>query len=230
MKLRALKSAFPHTIPVFMGYVFMGLVFGILLRVKGYHFAWALLMSVFIYAGSMQYVAVTLLSPGIGLLDVVIMTFMVNARHMFYGLSMIEKFKSMGKKKPYMIFSLTDETYSLLCGAVPLPGVDKNWFYFFIALLNQIYWIIGCTLGGILGSFFTFETKGMDFAMTALFVVIFIEQWKSSKNHISAIIGILISIICLFVFGSQFFIIPAMLVIFIMLTLLRRKLDDGRME
>lgn len=230
MKLRALKAAFPHTIPVLMGYVFMGMVFGILLRVKGYHFGWALLMSIVIYAGSMQYVAVTLLTPGISFLHVVIMTFMVNARHMFYGLSMIEKFKSMGKKKAYMIFSLTDETYSLLCGAVPLPSVDKNWFYFFISLLNQIYWIIGCTLGGILGSFFTFETKGMDFAMTALFVVIFIEQWKISKNHIPALLGIIVSIICLFIFGSDFFIIPAMIGIFFALTLLRKKLDDGREE
>lgn len=230
MRLRALKAAFPHTIPVLMGYVFMGMVFGILLRVKGYHFGWALFMSIVIYAGSMQYVAVTLLTPGISFLHVIIMTFMVNARHMFYGLSMIEKFKSMGTKKPYMIFSLTDETYSLLCGAVPLPGVDKNWFYFFISLLNQIYWIIGCTLGGILGSLFTFETKGMDFAMTALFVVIFIEQWKGNKNHISALLGIIISIICLFMFGPDFFIIPAMVGIFFALTLLRKKLDDGREE
>ncbi|NLZ80872.1 MAG: branched-chain amino acid ABC transporter permease [Clostridiales bacterium] len=230
MKLRALKAAFPHTIPVFMGYIFMGLVFGILLRVKGYHFGWALLMSIVIYAGSMQYVAVTLLTPGISLIHVAIMTLMVNARHMFYGLSMIGKFKTMGKKKPYMIFSLTDETYSLLCGAVPLPGVDENWFYFFVSLLNQLYWIVGCTLGGILGSFFTFETKGMDFAMTALFVVIFIEQWKSSKNHTSALLGIIISIICLLAFGADYLIIPAMIGIFLALTLLRSKLDDGREE
>lgn len=225
MKMKALKSAFPYTIPVLMGYVFMGMAFGILLSSKGYHFGWALLMSVTIYAGSMQFVAINLLTSSFNVVAAALMTLMVNARHLFYGLALLDKFKNMGRKKPYMIFSLTDETFSLLCSAKAPEGIDNNWFYFFMALLNHSYWIIGCTLGAIIGSVFSFNTQGIDFVMTALFVVIFVEQWQATKNHIPAMIGIISSIICLVIFGATNFIIPSMIVILIALMVFRKPIE-----
>jgi 4-azaleucine resistance transporter AzlC len=225
MKTKALKSAFPHTIPILMGYIFIGMVFGILLRSKGYNFWWAILMSSCIYAGSMQFVAINLLTSGFNIVAVVVMTFMINARHLFYGLSMLDKFKDMGKKKPYMIFSLTDETFSVIISAEPQQDVNKNWFYFFIALLDHFYWIIGSVIGAIVGSVWSFNTKGIDFVMTALFVVIFVEQWKSNKNNIPAFIGICASLLCLIIFGCSNFIIPSMILILITLTAFRKPIE-----
>jgi len=225
MKTKAMKAAFPHTIPVLMGYIFMGMAFGILLRSKGYNFGWAILMSTTIFAGSMQFVAINLLTSSFNLATVVSMTLMVNARHLFYGLAMLDKFKDMEKKKAYMIFSLTDETFSLLCSAEPPPDVNKNWFYFSIALLNHLYWIIGSASGAIIGSLISFNTKGIDFVMTALFVVIFVDQWKSSKKHIPALIGIFASILCLIIFGANKFILPSMILILIILTVFKRPLE-----
>jgi len=225
MKTKAMKAAFPHTIPVLMGYIFMGMAFGILLRSKGYNFGWAILMSTTIFAGSMQFVAINLLTSSFNLATVVSMTLMVNARHLFYGLAMLDKFKDMEKKKAYMIFSLTDETFSLLCSAEPPPDVNKNWFYFSIALLNHLYWIIGSAIGAIIGSLISFNTKGIDFVMTALFVVIFVDQWKSSKKHIPALIGIFASILCLIIFGANKFILPSMILILIILTVFKRPLE-----
>ena len=225
MKTKALKSAFPHTIPILLGYLFIGMVFGILLRSKGYSFGWAILMSSCIYAGSMQFVAINLLTSGFNIVAVVVMTFMINARHLFYGLSMLDKFKNMGRKKPYMIFSLTDETFSLIASAEPPQDVNKNWFYFFIALLDHFYWIIGSVTGAIIGSVWSFNTKGIDFVMTALFVVIFVEQWKSNKNNIPAFIGLCASLLCLIIFGSNNFIIPSMILILITLTAFRKPIE-----
>lgn len=225
MKIKALKLAFPYTIPVLAGYMFMGIAFGILLSSKGYHFGWAILMSAFIFAGSMQFVAINLLTGSFNLVIVVFMTLMVNARHLFYGLSMLDKFKNMEKKKPYMVFSITDETFSLLCSAKAPEGVDKNWFYFFIAFLDHLYWITGSAIGGIIGSVFSFNTKGIDFVMTALFVVIFVDQWKSSKNHIPAMIGICGSLLCLIIFGAGNFLLPSMIVILISLTVFRKPIE-----
>ncbi len=223
----AFKAAFPYTIPVLAGYLFMGMAFGILLQSKGYHFGWAFFMALFMYAGSMQFVAINLLTGGFHLLHTAFMTLMVNARHLFYGLSMLEKFKNMGSKKPYMVFSLTDETYSLLCSVKPPDHVDKNWFYFFIALLNQSYWITGCTLGAILGSLITFNSKGIDFVMTALFVVIFIGQWKSNPNHMPACIGVGTTVLCLLIFGATNFLLPSMLCILVLLTVMRKKIEEN---
>lgn len=225
MKTKALKSAFPHTIPILMGYIFIGMVFGILLRSKGYNFWWAILMSSCIYAGSMQFIAINLLTSGFNIVAVVAMTFMINARHLFYGLSMLNKFKDMGKKKLYMIFSLTDETFSVITSAEPPQDVNKNWFYFFIALLDHFYWIIGSAIGAIIGSVWSFNAKGIDFVMTALFVVIFVEQWKSNKNNIPAFIGICASLLCLIIFGSSNFIIPSMILILITLTAFRKPIE-----
>lgn len=224
-KMKALKAAFPYTIPVMLGYLFIGIAFGVLFENKGYNFLWAVLMSTLIYAGSMQYVAVNLFTGGISLISVAFITFMVNIRHVFYGLSMVDKFKKMGKFKFYMIFSLTDETYSLLCLTDVPKDVNHNLFLFFIAILNQSYWIIGSLIGSVAGSLITFNSEGIDFAMTALFVVIFVEQWLSAKSHIPAVSGILISLLCLIIFGSNNFLLPSMIIILIVLTLLRTKLD-----
>lgn len=217
MKFKNLRAAFPYTIPVLLGYIFLGIAFGILLSSQGYPFYLATLMSLFIYAGSMQFVTINLLTGGASIISAILMTLMVNARHLFYGLSMLEKFRTMKRKKPYMIFSLTDETYSLLCGLEPPSGTDRNSFYFWIALLNQSYWVIGSTVGAIAGSLITFDSTGIDFAMTALFVVIFVEQWETTKNHIPALLGLAVTLVCLIIFGATNFIVFSMIGIFILL-------------
>jgi len=227
---KAFKAALPYTLPVMMGYLFLGTAFGILLSGKGYHFIWAIIMSLFIYAGSMQFVAIGILTAPFQMLNAFLLTLTVNARHILYGLSMINKFKGMALKKPYMVFSLTDETYSLLCGTEPPNGIDKNWFYFFISALNHCYWIIGSAIGACAGSWLSLNAKGIDFAMTALFVVIFIEQWESTKNHISAILGAIASLACLLVFGASNFLIPSMLLIFIILILFRKPIEKRTMQ
>ncbi|NLE23980.1 MAG: branched-chain amino acid ABC transporter permease [Clostridiaceae bacterium] len=224
-KLKALKEAFPHTIPVMTGYLFVGIAFGILLSSKGYHFGWAILMSVFIYAGSMQFVAVNLLTMAFNPLNAFIITLMVNARHLFYGITMLKHFNGQRGKKPYLIAGLTDETYSILCSTEPPAGVDKGWFMFFVTLLNQLYWVVASAIGCLLGSLFTFNTKGIDFVMTALFIVIFINQWRSHKEHFPAVIGVGISVLCLVLFGSDNFIIPSMALIMLALTIFRQSIE-----
>lgn len=217
MKLKTIRAAFPYTVPVLLGYISLGIAFGILLTSQGYPFWLTALMSVFIYAGSMQFVTINLLTGGASLLSAALMTLMVNARHLFYGLSMLEKFKTMGKKKPYMIYSLTDETYSILCGVEPPSGVERNSFYFWISLLNHSYWVLGSVVGAVAGTLISFNTKGIDFALTALFVVIFVEQWETNKNHLPALIGLAVTLICLIIFGSTNFIVFSMVGILILL-------------
>lgn len=224
-RFKSLKAAFPHTIPVMTGYLFLGIAFGILLSSKGYHFGWAILMSVFIYAGSMQFLAVNLLTLAFNPLNAFLITLMVNARHIFYGISMLKPFNGQGRLKPYLISGLTDETYSIICSTEPPEGIDKGWFMFFITLLNQLYWVIASAIGSLLGSLFTFNTKGIDFVMTALFTIIFINQWKSQKEHFSAIIGVGISILCLILFGPDNFIIPSMALIILALTIFRQGIE-----
>lgn len=225
-KTKALKAAFPYTIPVMLGYLFIGIAFGVLFENKGYNFIWAILMSTLVYAGSMQYVAINFFTGGVSLVTIVFITLMVNIRHVFYGLSMIDKFKDMGKVKPYMIFSLTDETYSLLCLTDTPKDVNKNYFLFFIALLNQSYWVIGSFIGSVAGSLITFNSEGIDFAMTALFTVIFVEQWLFCTSHIPAITGVLITVICLILFGAENFLLPSMLLILLVLTIFRDKIES----
>ena len=221
-KTKALKEAFPYTIPVFTGFTFLGIAFGILMNSKGYGVIWSILMSLLVFAGSAQYVAITFLITIFNPFNALIMTLMINARHLFYGISLLDKYKSTGKFKPYLIFGLCDETFSIVCSTQPPENVDKNWFYFFITLLNHTYWVLGSALGGLLGSVVAFNTKGLDFVLTALFVVIFVDQWKNHKDHKPAIIGIVSSIICLLVFGQNVFIIPAMITIIVVLTLIRK--------
>lgn len=220
-----IKYAFRRSLPVMAGYIVLGMGFGILLESKGYGVWWAFLMSVFIYAGSMQYVAVDLLSGGASLIAAALMTLMVNARHLFYGISMIDRYKDMGAGKPYLVFALTDETYSLVCSGEVPEGVDRKKYFFWVSLMDQSYWVIGSTLGALIGSMITFNTIGIDFSMTALFLVVFIEQWKGTSNHLSAVTGVAASVICLVIFGAEGFLIPSMLVITLLLTVLRGVLD-----
>lgn len=219
----AFRAAFPYTIPVLTGYLFIGFAFGVMFQEKGYNFIWAGIMSIVVYAGSGQYLAVNFFAPGVSILQVIFLEFMVNIRHIFYGLSMLERFQKMGKKRLYMIFSLTDETYSLLCLTNIPQGVDESKFLFFLALLDHSYWILGSILGAAAGSAVPFDASGIDFAMTSLFVVIFIEQWLTSDDHGPACIGLGSALICLLIFGSKNFILPAMLCILALLLLLKKK-------
>lgn len=221
---KTVKRAFISTIPVMTGYLVLGFGFGIILKANGYETILAFVMSAFIYAGSMQYVAVGLLAGGASLITVALTTLMVNARHLFYGISMLDKYKNTGKIKPYLIFALTDETYSLLCNDNPdIPTEEKKNYYFFVSLLNQIYWIVGSVSGAVVGSLVKFDTKGIDFALTALFITIFLEQWLTTKKHSPAVIGVAVSAICLIIFGSEKFLIPAMLVILLLLCLYKEE-------
>lgn len=224
------KYAFMQTLPVLFGYLFMGMAFGILLQEAGYHFIWAFFISLIVYAGSMQFVLIGLLGGGMGLISMIILTLSVQSRHVFYGLSFIEKFKAMGKAGWYMVFSLTDETYSLLCGVDIPKELEEKKVFLTVALLNQGYWIVGCTLGALLGSFIWFDTTGIDFAMTALFVVIFIEQWYGYNSHVPAVVGLFCGVVSLVVFGANAFILPALIASVCLLMLLKNKikLEENR--
>lgn len=224
-KIKALKAAFPHTIPIFTGFIFIGIAYGILMNSKGYGFGWSLFFSLVVFAGSAQYVAITFLTSVFNPVYALMMSLMINARHLFYGISLIEKFKDTGKLKPFLIYGLCDETFSVVCSAEPPEGVDKSWFLFFITFLNYTYWALGSALGGLIGSMVSFNTKGLDFVLTALFVVIFIGQWKSQKDRRPAIIGVVSTIICLIAFGPNNFIIPSMIIILTVLTILKNQTE-----
>ncbi len=225
----ALKAAFPLTIPVFTGYIVLGTAFGILMDSKGFSLVWILIASVFIYAGSMQFVTVGLLATGFDPIGAFLMTLAVNARHIFYGISTLKQYRGIGSIKPYLIFSLTDETFSIICSAQVPENVDRKWFYFFISLLDHLYWIAGSLLGGFLGSLITFNTKGLDFVLTAFFVVILINQWREASNHLPAIIGIASAILCRIIFGATNFIIPSMIMILIFVSALKSPMQRGKL-
>ncbi len=219
---KTVKKAFIATLPVMAGYSVLSMGFGILLQSKGYGVGWALAMSCFVYAGSMQYLAVDLLAGGVSLITAALTTLMVNARHLFYGISMIDKYKNTSWKKPYLIFALTDEVYSLNCGDLPDDVDNPSLYYFLVSLFNQSYWVIGSVVGSLLGSVIPFNTQGIDFSLTALFVTVFVEQWKSTKNHVPAVTGVIVSVICLLIFGADNFLIPSMVLITAVLTFNRR--------
>ena len=208
------KKAFIDTIPVLTGYLVLGFGFGIVLRANGYGVLVAFIMSLTIYAGAMQYVAIGLLAGGASLITVALTTFMVNVRHLFYGISMLDKYRDVGKRKAYLIFALTDETYSLVCSGNSdiLPEKKKD-YWLLVSLFNHIYWIVGSVMGAAVGSFVQFNSEGIDFALTALFLTVFIEQWLNVKKHTPAVIGVAASVICLIAFGSENFLIPTMLLI-----------------
>ncbi len=222
MKKSAVRAAFLDTVPVMTGYVFLGFGFGILLHQAGYGALWAAAMSLFIYAGSMQYMAVSLLSSGAGLLTAALTTVVVNARHLFYGISMVDAYKGAGKKKPYMIFALTDETYSLVSKNQVPEGMSRHAYCLLVSLFDQIYWVAGTLLGSLAGSLLPINYEGIEFVLTALFVTIFVEQWLSTKKHAPAIIGVASSVICLLIFGRDVFLIPSMVVIALLLTVMRK--------
>ncbi len=227
MNLKTLKAAFPLTIPVMTGYLTLGTAFGLLLHTAGYGPLWALAMSIFIYAGSAQILGVSLLAAGTPPLEAAVLTFILNLRHLVYGLSMLEKYRGMGKRKLYMIFSLTDETYALLSSAVPPPDVDEHDFYFTVSLLDQSYWVLGSLLGALVGTAIRFSTEGADFAMTAMFLVIAVSQWKSAGSHLPALLGAAAAIGGLLIAGRENMLVPALAVIVIGLVLLRPKLEPG---
>ena len=220
---RTFVAAFPHTIPIFAGYVFLGMSYGILMKTSGFPFWYPILTSLTVYAGSMEFVTVNLLLGAFDPFQAVSMALMLNARHLFYGISMLETYKGTGWKKLYLIFGLSDETFSVNCAIEPPLGIDRSWFYFLITILDQSYWVLGAALGGIFGSFFPFSTKGLDFVMTALFVVIFLEHMLSGKDRSSTWIGLGLSLVALLVFGANGFLIPAMLMILGALLLLPKK-------
>lgn len=222
---KAFKSAFPHTIPIFTGFWFLGLTYGIYMNVSGFSFWYPMIMSVTIFAGSMEFITVNMLLGAFNPIQALAMALMINARHLFYGIAMLDKYKGTGWKKIYLIFSMCDESFSINYTANISDDVDKGWFMFFVTALNHFYWFFGATLGGICGSLIKFNTQGLDFVMTAMFVVIFLEQWLKDKKHINSIIGIVMSILCLIIFGANNFIIPAMIGIIALLTLSRKSLD-----
>lgn len=222
-----MKTAFIDTIPVMTGYLVLGFGFGIIIKSAGYSVLVAFAMSLFIYAGSMQYVAVSLLTGGASLITTALTTLMVNARHLFYGISMIEKYKGTGKRKPYLIFALTDETYSLVCNDnQDMKQEERANYYLFVSLFNQVYWIVGSVIGAVVGTLVTFNSEGIDFALTALFLTVFLEQWLTTKKHMSAIIGVVVSVVCLIIFGSDNFLIPTMLIIALLLCLSKEEVNN----
>ena len=227
MMKKTLQLAYRKSLPVMAGYIVLGIGFGILLKDAGYGLFWSFLMSLTIYAGSMQYVSVSLLTAGASLITVALTALMVNARHLFYGLSMIGKYKDGGRKKPYLIFSLTDETYSLLCSDEIPEGADRHGYQFWVSLFNQCYWILGSVLGSLVGTLFPFDTAGIDFSMTALFVTVFVEQWLTTKNHLPAIIGLAASVLCLVIFGADNFLLPTMITITVALLLTKKSNSAG---
>ena len=226
--LKAFKTAFPYTIPVLVGYLFIGIAFGVMFEERGYNFLWAAFMSLTVFAGSGQYLAVNFFVPGYSLFQVAFLTLMVNIRHIFYGLSMLTKFSGKGLKKWYLVFGLTDETYSLLSMTKVPEGVDEGWFLVAVTMLDQSYWIIGSIIGSVAGTLIPFNSEGIEFAMTSLFVVLFIESWLSNKEHKPAIYGIAASILGIIVFGADKFVLPTMILVTVLLLSTRKYMKEEK--
>lgn len=224
VKRAALKAAFPHTIPIMAGFLFLGSAYGIYMNTQGFPWYYPTLMAITVFAGSMEFVAVNLLLGAFDPLGALALTLMVNARHLFYGLALLEKYKVPGLKRVYMIFGLCDESFSINLTAEPPEGVDRGWFMTFVTLLNQSYWVTGATLGGVFGSVLRFNAEGLEFVMTALLLVIFLNNWMHERSHWSSLVGLAVTAACLAAFGSSDFIIPAMIGIVGLLTLLRGRL------
>lgn len=221
----ALRTAFPYTVPILAGFLFLGIAYGVFMNSLGFSAIYPVLMSLFIFAGSVEFIAASMLLGAFNPINALLLTLMVNARHLFYGISLLDRYGEVGKKKWYMIFGLCDEAFAIN-NSIDVPKhVDKGWVMFFVTLLNHLYWVIGATIGGVFGSFLTFNTKGLEFVMTALFVVLFLEQWMKEERHYSSLIGLGASVISLILFGGSNFIIPAMIAILGLLTLSRKSLE-----
>lgn len=219
---RSFRAAFPCTIPMLAGFLFLGMAYGIYMNVSGFSFVYPMIMAAVIFGGSLEFLAAQMLLSPFAPLQVLMVSLMIQARHLFYGISMLDKFKDMGWKKFYLIYGMCDETFSINCTAEIPKDCDRGWFYFFVTLLNQLYWVGGATLGGLLGNLITFDTKGLDFVMTAMFIVIFLEQWLKEKRHFSEWAGLASSAACLLIFGKDNFMIPTMICILLLLTAFRK--------
>lgn len=224
---RAFTAAFPYTIPIFAGFWFLGIAYGILMRVSGFSVWYPFLTSLLVYGGSLEFLIVTMLLSSFAPLQTLILTLMIQARHLFYGIAMLDKFKGTGWKRWYLIFGMCDESFSINYSAQIPDGIDSGWFMFFVTLLNHFYWVSGTVLGALLGSFLRFNTEGLDFVMTAMFTVIFLEQLLKEKKHYTAVIGVLASIVCLLIFGADSFMVPTMICILVLLTVFRRPIEKA---
>lgn len=224
-RMAALRAAFPYTIPILTGFLFLGMTYGVTMVKSGFDFWYPMLTSVTVFGGSLEFMIVTLLQSPFNPLQALMVSIMIQARHLFYGIAMLDRYRDVGKKKPYMVFGLCDETFSIVCSVDAPGGVSRSWFMFFVTLLDQLYWVTGCTLGALFGMLIRFNTQGLDFAMTALFVVIFIEQWRKDRQHISAMLGLGLSVLSLLAFGPDNFLIPAMGAILAALALLRGPIE-----
>lgn len=221
----AFKAAFPYTVPIMAGFLFLGTAYGIYMRVSGFPAVYPMIMSLTIFAGSMEFVTTNLLLGSFDPVGTFVLTLMVNARHLFYGISMLDRYKNTGWKKFYLIFGMCDESFSINLTADIPDEIDKGWFMFYVTLLNQIYWFTGATLGGLLGNLIAFDAEGLEFVMTALLVVIFLNQWMKEKQHYSSLIGVFSTIFCLVLFGSSDFLIPSMILILTILTIFRSPIE-----
>ena len=221
---KAIKAAFPHTIPILTGFLCLGMAYGVLMKTKGYGPLWSVMMSAIAFCGSMQFVAITLLTTVFQPMQAFVLSIMVNARHIFYGISMLSKYRGLGKIRYFLIYVLCDETFSILHGVEVPEGIEEKEFYVAVSFFNYVYWILGTLLGGLLGNIITFNTKGLDFVLTALFVVLFLEQWKKKENRRIGIIGLMCSGISLLLFGAEQMVIPAMIFIVLGLTGGRKRL------
>jgi 4-azaleucine resistance transporter AzlC len=226
-KLKAFKHALPHTIPALAGFSLLGLAYGLLMKQNGYNFIWSTLTSLLVFAGAGQYFLLTMLISTFNPLYTFVIIFFINFRYTFYGLTMLEKYKDVGKIKPFLIHALCDETFATN-STVKIPDdFDKTWFYFFVTLLNYLYWAAGTLVGGLIGELINIQIKGLDFVLTALFVVIFVDQWLNSKNHKPALIGVIIGLISLFFAGPNYFMIPGLIVSIFVLFLIKPKVVAG---
>lgn len=223
---QAIVRAFPYTIPVLAGYLFIGAAFGVMFADQGYNVLWAVLMSVVVYAGSGQYLATNFFVPGMSILQAVFLTVMVNIRHVFYGLSLVDRYNRFGRKRWYLIFGMTDETYSLVCTTGVPEDVDEEKFLLSITLLNQLYWILGTVIGSLAFTIISFDSTGIEFAMTALFIVMFMELWYRRSNRPAELIGMLSAVLCLALFGAANFVLPTMLLMVAVILLGKKKLGD----
>lgn len=229
MKRKAFKAALPYTLPICVGFLFLGMSYGFLMKSKGFSFLYPLFMSMFIFAGSMEFVTVDLLLSAFNPMHAFFLALTVNARHLFYGISMLTKYRNVGLKKLYLIFGMCDESFTINCTVLP-DGVDKGWFMFFVTLLNHFYWVAGATAGALLGYVIHFDTTGIEFVMTALFVVMFINQWEEAEKHSPALVGVLCSLACLLIFGSESFLIPAMVLIIVCFSLSYKFCKEGKAQ
>ena len=230
MKKQAFQAALPYTLPICFGFLFLGMSYGFLMHSKGFPFVYPLFMSLFIFAGSMEFVTVNLLLSAFHPLSAFLLALMVNARHLFYGISMLDKYKNCGPKKFYLIYGMCDESFSINCAVTPPPEIDRGWFMFFVTLLNHIYWVSGATLGALLGYVIHFDTTGIEFVMTALFVVMLVGQWEEADDHRPALTGIVCSLVCLLLFGGDRFMLPAMALIVLCFSLGRNKISRKKKE